>query len=129
LLHFRKYQYKRCVRKVVEEARVSWKSAGWHSYFTLRRGSFPTRTFHIYWLIRIKRITEYLHSFYWWVMSFMKIALVKPTLYLRGQMNLCLTLRWNNKQPQWGKELHTQQHHGLEVYNPPTTSQLGHDPA
>ena len=33
----------------------------------------------------------------------------------------------NNKQPHRSKELHTQQHHGLEVYNPPTTFPLGHD--
>jgi hypothetical protein len=30
---------------------------------TLQRGSFSSRTFHIYWLIRINRVTEYLHSF------------------------------------------------------------------
>jgi hypothetical protein len=30
---------------------------------TLRRESFSTRTFHIYWLIGMKRITEHRHSF------------------------------------------------------------------
>ena len=36
------------------------------------------------------------------------------------------TTTTNNKQPHLSNELHTQQHHGLEVYNLPTTSPLGH---